>query len=552
MSALAELSLEAKVGQLFLVGFPGGQEGEEAFRASVAARPFGNAILFSRNCATAAAAASAVSSARSAIRAACGVEALVAVDQEGGVVARLADGVTPIPGAMAIAAAVAGDGASLVDVESVAYFSGTELLSLGIDWNLAPVADVNSNPANPVIGVRSFGEDPETVAGLASAYASGLRRAGVAATAKHFPGHGDTSVDSHLGLPRVDAGLERLRSVELAPFRRLISDGIASVMTSHVLFPAVEPEPIPATLSAKVLGGLLRGELGFRGVIVTDCLEMKAVDGRFDDLAVRAILAGADVVTVSHDRAKQDAAFDSVVRAVRDGSISEARLDESVGRVLAMKAAVREAGLRARPSGTEADAASSLRLAERLAEASISLIGGAALPDASRGGCYIDVASEASSGAEDGGDLEAAARRAELAAATSPAAALRRLGSALKTIELPPDPDDAQIAEAVRLAETSGGPVFVGIHALSRHPGQAALAERVSESCRKRGVPLAFALTRDPYDAATIGSIAGADRAILCAYERSRLSADALAKAVSGFAAPRGRCPVDALSAERR
>lgn len=539
MAIVDQLALEIKVGQLFLVGFPGGDAGEASLRSAVSERPFGNVILFSRNCASAEAAARAARVARDAIGAASGIAPLVAVDQEGGVVARLSEGVTPLPGAMAMAAAVAGGGASLADVEELAFVSGTELRSLGIDWNLAPVSDVNSNPANPVIGVRSFGEDPVSVAAFASAYARGLARAGVAACAKHFPGHGDTSVDSHLGLPRVDSDLQRLEAIELAPFRRLIADGIASVMTSHVLFPAVEPDEVPATLSRRVIDGLLRGNLGFRGVVVTDCLEMKAVDGRYGEPAPRAIEAGADIVTVSHDLTKQNEAFDSVLRAVRSGRLPEARIDESLARVTALKAAIRTANEKAGgglpPARRTPEA---VRLSERVAVASLGLIGDAGLPDLTRGGLYVDVMPESATAAED------AAKQP----AWSVGAALAAMASTLRVVSAPADPDDAAIARIVELAESTKGPVSMGVHALSRHGGQAELAARLSESCRRRGEALAFVLTRDPYDARRLRDITGLDRAILCAYEYSALSARAIAETLVGGASPRGLCPVSAMA----
>lgn len=273
--AVADLSLERKVGQLFIIGYPEGGELELCRR--LARRPYGNVILFSRNAAAPRPLYAALECLRAGIVEAAGVAPIVAVDQEGGNVLRLRDGLTPQPGAMAIAAAFEGGGIGIAELEAIAEHSARELSALGVNCNLAPVADVNVNPANPVIGPRSFGEDPAKVADLAAAYARGLARGGVMACAKHFPGHGDTTVDSHLGLPTVAAGRDRLEAVELVPFKRLFAEGIPAVMGAHVRFPAVEPDGLPATLSARAIQTLLRGELGFRGLFITDCLEMKAV-----------------------------------------------------------------------------------------------------------------------------------------------------------------------------------------------------------------------------------------------------------------------------------
>ena len=230
---------------MLVVGFGPGEEGLSSLARTIDATLAGNIILFSRNTPDAGAAAETVAHAASIVRGATGADPLVAIDQEGGIVMRLRKGVAPIPGAMAQAAAFLGGGAELADIERLGAACGADLAVAGVNWNLAPVVDVNVNPKNPVIGVRSYGEDPVLVADLASAFARGLRSAGVMAAAKHFPGHGDTTVDSHLSLPLIPHDLPRLESVELLPFRRLIAEGVGSVMTAHVRFPAVEPEALP-------------------------------------------------------------------------------------------------------------------------------------------------------------------------------------------------------------------------------------------------------------------------------------------------------------------
>lgn len=289
----------------------------------------GGVILFRENIGT----SEEVRQLNQALHAASPEGLLVSVDQEGGIVRRLVHETITIPGAMTLGAI--GD---LGLVYEVAYKTGEALLALGFNQNYAPVLDVNNNPLNPVIGVRSFGKDPEMVARMGVAALSGLQAAGVLATGKHFPGHGDTAVDSHLALPRVDHGQDRLRAVELLPFREAIRMGIGSIMTAHILFPAIEPDlGKPATLSNKVLTDLLKNELGFAGLVVTDALEMKAIAAQFGPIeaAIKALVAGADQVLIAH--AYGGLTYEEVVagvyEAVCSGRISEDRLMDAVTRV---------------------------------------------------------------------------------------------------------------------------------------------------------------------------------------------------------------------------
>ena len=214
-----------------------------------------------------------------------------------------------------------------------------EARALGVHWIFAPVADVNNNPDNPVINIRSFGENPEQVSRFVNAYIEGARsdpKNRVLVTVKHFPGHGDTNVDSHLGLPRVGASKDRMDAVELKPFQAAIASGVDAVMTAHLAVPAIEPDDIPATASAKVLTGLLREELKFNGIIVTDAMDMAGFESQFNSSngSVRAIEAGADVLLMPRDPAQ---AIRGVVAAVESGRISRQRIDDSVMRILAAK-----------------------------------------------------------------------------------------------------------------------------------------------------------------------------------------------------------------------
>ncbi len=247
-------------------------------------------------------------------------------------------GATAFPRQMGMGAINPGDDVRLVREE--ARVTGLEARAIGVHVNFAPVADVNNNPRNPVINTRSYGEDPARVAALTAAYVAGARDGGIIATLKHFPGHGDTDVDSHIGLPVITFGRERLNRMELVPFRRGVEQGAEAVMAAHIELPALDAAPsMPATFSGPILRDLLRGEMGFGGLIYTDSMSMDAVAKMVppDEGAVRAFLAGADQVLHSPDPV---AAFTGLKSAVMDGRVSPARLDESVTRVLRAKASV--------------------------------------------------------------------------------------------------------------------------------------------------------------------------------------------------------------------
>lgn len=255
---------------------------------------------------------------------------LVAADLEWGAGMRL-QGATAFPMIMAIGAT----GREL-DAYELGRVTALEARAVGIHLTFSPVSDVNNNPANPIINTRSFGEDPEAVAALVAAYVKGASEHGLYTTAKHFPGHGDTDIDSHLGLPAVAGCWERLDTLELIPFRAAIKAGVTAVMTAHVAYRCDSTELLPATLSAAVASGILRDSLGFGGLAVTDALTMGAVVGRFGpgESAVRAFLAGNDILLMPSDLG---AAFRAMVAAARDGRIPEDRLDRSVRKLLQLK-----------------------------------------------------------------------------------------------------------------------------------------------------------------------------------------------------------------------
>ncbi|MFF9452962.1 glycoside hydrolase family 3 protein [Streptomyces flaveolus] len=263
-------------------------------------------------------------------------DVLVAIDEEGGDVTRLEVRTgSSFPGNLALGAV---DDVGLT--RQVAAELGRRLAACGVNLNWAPSADVNSNPGNPVIGVRSFGAGTDLVARHTAAYVTGLQSAGVAACTKHFPGHGDTAVDSHHALPRIDVDASVLAERELVPFRAAIAAGSRAVMSAHILVPALDPDR-PATLSRRILTDLLRGELGYDGLIVTDGMEMRAIAGTYgiERGSVLAVAAGADAICVGGGLADEETVRrlrDALVEAVRSGELPEERLADAAGRVRAL------------------------------------------------------------------------------------------------------------------------------------------------------------------------------------------------------------------------
>ena len=267
-----------------------------------------------------------------------GTPALIAIDQEGGLVQRVRAPATQWPPMMAHAGLAAPADERVA--EEVGRAIGDELRALDFDIDFAPVLDVHTNPANPIIGERAFGTDAETAARRALAFARGLAAAGILACGKHFPGHGDTATDSHLELPRIDHDWARLDAVELLPFAKAAQAGLPMLMTAHVVFAALDPTR-PATLSEQVVTGLLRGKLGYRGVVVSDDLDMRAIAGHMgaEVAAVAAIRAGCDVLLLCCDEGNQARAEEALVREAERDATFRARVAESAQRVRAMKSA---------------------------------------------------------------------------------------------------------------------------------------------------------------------------------------------------------------------
>jgi beta-N-acetylhexosaminidase len=327
--ARINMTSREKIGQLFMVGFMGTAVTPELASFIKEYKP-GGVILFSRNLESV---EQIVELTNELQRASSTSPLLISIDQEGGRVSRLPKGFTIFPPCELL---------GRCNSSELAYAAAAtiakELKAVGINMNMAPVLDVNSNPDNPVIGDRAFSSVPEEVGEMALVTAAGLQDNKVVACGKHFPGHGDTNADSHKELPVVDASRERLEAIEFPPFRRAAAAGVATMMTAHVLYKGLDDQ-LPATLSPAIITNLLREEMRYEGVVLTDDLEMHAIVDHYGvgDAAVRAILAGCDVLLICKERDREIAAFEAVEKAVASGTIEGERLNQSVTRIQRVK-----------------------------------------------------------------------------------------------------------------------------------------------------------------------------------------------------------------------
>ncbi len=334
---IAQMPLEHKVGQIMIIGIEG-KSFTPDMRQMIEQTHIGGVILYAENVQSPAQVAQLTADLQAAAKQSGQPGLFICIDQEGGPVARLkaTEGFTEFPSMMAVAAA-----GKLDNARQVARAMAMEMQAVGINMDLAPVLDVNNNPDNPIIGIRSFGSDPKRVAEFGVAFIEAMQAAGVLAVGKHFPGHGDTGLDSHIALPTVPHDRARLDSVELVPFKAAMKADVAGIMSAHITFPAIDPTPgLPATLSPKVLTGLLRDELKYDGILMTDSLVMGALKESgypAPEAAVAALKAGADILLFHGDYAQHRQAHALIVNQVKSGQIPQARLDEAVRRVLAAK-----------------------------------------------------------------------------------------------------------------------------------------------------------------------------------------------------------------------
>lgn len=437
---------------------------------------------------------------------------LIAADQEGGVVARVTEPATVFPGNMAIGATRSKEYA----YES-AKIMGMELKNLGINMDLAPTLDVNVNPDNPVIGVRSFAENPDLTAQLGAAQVTGYQNSNVAATAKHFPGHGDTNVDSHYGLPIINHDLETLHQVDLKPFKVAIKKDIDAIMPGHIVVPALDPSGLPATLSKPILTDLLRKEMRFNGVIVTDSLGMSGANViPANRVAVEAFKAGADILL---NPPNVPVAYEAVLNAVKTGEISKKRLNESVFRILELKF---KRGLFHHPLVPDSSIKNiglpeNLEKANRITEASITLVKNknSALP----------------------------LHKEEKVLITGPSAGnpsilsqkLQTKGYRTDTFETGTSPTKEEIDQAV-LRTKNADKIVITAYSANTNAAQKELIQKLQATGKK----VIIASMRNPYDILAVPNV---DANILT-YGFRDVSVQALAKTLSGELSPTGKLPV--------
>lgn len=328
---LDELSTDEKIGQLVLVGMDG-TEPNDVTRQLIEEYHVGGFIFYKNNIQDTKQALALFNGLKTANQNKA-VPLFLSVDEEGGRVSRMPGELAKLPAARKI-----GNTGSTELAGQIGEIIGKELAGFGLNLDFAPVLDVNSNPDNPVIGDRAFGTKPEIVSRMGIAVMKGIREQGVIPVVKHFPGHGDTSVDSHLGLPVVEHDLDRLRKLELVPFKQAIQEGADVVMIAHLLMPKLDPEH-PASFSKAVIHDLLREELGYEGTIISDDMTMGAIVEHYDirDAAVQFIQAGGNIVLVGHDEEKEKQVIQALRDAVSSGTISAETLDERVYNVLKLK-----------------------------------------------------------------------------------------------------------------------------------------------------------------------------------------------------------------------
>ena len=506
------MTVTEKIGQRLVGGFPGTEMSEEFIRL-VREYKIGNVILFQHNVESNEQLLELCGSIRELITRETGHRPFITIDQEGGGVTRLPREAVNVPGAMALTAA--GD-------EETAYratlLTARELRAFGIDFNLAPSVDVNCNPDNPIIGIRSFGDTPEQVSRYALAALRGYKEGGVLCSAKHFPGHGDTAMDTHVSLPCIDKSLEELERMELRPFQAMIDAGCPAITTTHILFPRLEPDNLPATMSRRIITGLLKERMGFQGLVISDCMEMDAIARYYGSAegTVKAMAAGVDLVFISHTPSVLEETARAVRAAVECGTLSLEELDASVEKILRCKAQVS-----GESSGTPG-LPEAMAEAAALRRASITLVRGTIPAPGERPffcGCADYRAGLVSSRAG-GGSTFAQFMSARLG------------GTGLVTGK---DPGPEEIRSAVEASRGSSA-IYVNTYNGHLFPGQLELVRAMGA----QGIPMAVIALRNPYDLRYTPEGAAA----IAAWDYSEPTLEVLAPILSGEAVPEGRLRV--------
>lgn len=498
MKSIEQMSLRQKIGQMIVTGFPTPELSPE-MKAVIEQYGIGNCILFSHNISNKYQLGALVAELQQWFVAHTGVPGFITIDQEGGRVTRMPKDATNIPGAMAIAATGRTENAY-----AAGRITARELKALGINFNLAPVMDINNNPHNPVINVRAYGDTSETVAEYGIAMMRGLLDGGVLSSLKHFPGHGDTNVDSHIGLPAIHKTLAELEQLELLPFQAAIVQGAPAIMSSHILFPQIEPSGLPATMSYAIITELLKNKMQYEGLVISDCLEMDAIKRYFGTAkgAVGAIKAGIDLIFISHTPALVREAVHEIEAAVASGELDEVVIDTAVRKILKYKA--QYAKLQA-PQPEVVGSNAHLAASALMRSESISLVQGRLL-SVEQGDQRVHMIGTNSYRT----DLASSSMNTELNFAQYVG---DKLG--LKHQTLPIDPDQEQIA-ACLAAVAAAERVVLGLFNARENTGQLELARQLIA----KGIHTTLVALGKPYDLALLEDAA-------CSLALMEYSADA-------------------------
>lgn len=472
-----DMTVKQMLGQKLIFGFHGKTLSEE-FKNLIREYKIGNVILFLRNVESAQQLRTLCAEIQTLIRKETGYPAFIVIDQEGGMVSRLPQDAVNVPGAMALAATGNPENAHMASEITIRQLRG-----LGPNFNMAPVLDVNSNPNNPVVGNRSFGDDPQKVAAFGVASAAPYAGSGVLCCAKHFPGHGDTAVDSHLGLPRVDKTVEELEQLELIPFRAAAEAGVPAIMMSHVLFPNIETEQVPCTMSRRMVTDLLKRKLGYQGLILTDCMEMGAVQDYYGtpEGTVASFKAGVDLAEISSTIALEWGAAKAVNEAAERGEFDMEEIRASVEKILRCKELISYSMDTERCNRDE-----DRQAVEKVYRQVVSQVDGTPfVADENTFFCGCADYRASGVGNEDG------------SAGTFPEYMIHTFGA--KGIVTGKDPDAKEIQSVLQMAEGCDK-IVLGTCNGHLFRGQLALAEALART----GKPMAVVALRNPYDLSTL------------------------------------------------
>lgn len=505
------MTVKQMLGQKLCFGFHGTEMSEE-FISLIKEYKIGNVILFLRNVASADQLRKLCRDVRELILAETGYPPFIVIDQEGGMVTRLPGDAVTVPGAMAIAATGDPENARIASEITIRQLRG-----LGANFNMAPVLDVNNNPANPVIGVRSFGDSAEKVTAFGVASAKPYENSGVLCCGKHFPGHGDTAVDSHLGIPLLEKTEEELEALELIPFRAAVEAGIPAIMISHVMFPNIEPERVPCTMSRKIVTGILKEKMGYEGLILTDCMEMLAIQDHYGtpEGTVASIKAGVDIAEISSSMHLLWGAAKLVNETAERGEFDMAEIEASVEKILRYKQML-FTDFDTENCNLESDR----KAAEAMARNAITLCAGSA-PVADENTFFAGCNDYRASGV--GNDDSGRSFVDYMTAAFG-----------AKGLVTSKDPEQAEIQAAVEAVGDAGQIILATCNGhLFR--GQIALAEALAATGRK----LTMVAMRNPYDIPALPDCAGK----IAAYDYSASSLRALEEVFRGGGIT-GVCPV--------